>query len=78
MPVNLSIKNAPDRVVRKLKKRAERNHRSLQGELMAIITEAAEKPPAITLEELMERARRRGLPTRSEAAEIIRADRDSH
>ena len=78
MPVNLSIKNAPDGIVRKLKKRAERNHRSLQGELMAIITEAAEKPPAITLEELVERARRRGLSTRSEAAGIVRADRDSH
>ena len=78
MPVNLSVKNAPDRVVRKLKKRADRNHRSLQGELMAITTEAAEKLPAITLEEFMQRTRRRGLPTRSEAAENIRADRDAH
>jgi plasmid stability protein len=55
MPVNLSIKNAPEKVVRKLKKRAERNHRSLQGELMAIITEAAERPQPLTLKELVER-----------------------
>ena len=40
MPVNLSIKNAPDDVVQRLRERAARNHRSLQGELMAIIEEA--------------------------------------
>ena len=41
MSVNLSIKNAPDEVVAALKLRAKQNHRSLQGELMAIIEEAA-------------------------------------
>ena len=41
MPVNLSIKNASDEVVAALKLRAQQNHRSLQGELMAIIEEAA-------------------------------------
>ena len=40
MSVNLSIKNAPDQVVERLRQRAERHHRSLQGELMAIIEEA--------------------------------------
>ena len=40
MPVNLSIKNAPDDIVRRLRLRAERHHRSLQGELLAIIEEA--------------------------------------
>ena len=29
MPVNLSIKNVPDYVVERLRKRAARNHRSL-------------------------------------------------
>ncbi len=77
MTVNLSIKNAPEKLVRKLKKRAERNHRSLQGELMAIITEAADKPQPITLMELVERGRRMGLSSPSEAAAIVRADRDS-
>ncbi len=77
MPVNLSIKNAPEKIVRKLKQRAERNHRSLQGELMAIITEAAERPQPITLTELVARARRRGLSSPSEAAAIVRSDRDS-
>jgi antitoxin FitA len=40
MAVNLSIKNAPDDVVQRLRERAARNHRSLQGELMAIIEDA--------------------------------------
>jgi plasmid stability protein len=53
MPVNLSIKNAPDDVVARLKDRATRNHRSLQGELMAIIEEAVTLTPKrpLTLEE---------------------------
>jgi len=41
MSVNLSIKNASDEVVAALKLRAQQNHRSLQGELMAIIEAAA-------------------------------------
>ena len=43
MPVNLSIKNAPDQVVQRLRLRAERHHRSLQGELMAIIEAAVQE-----------------------------------
>ena len=45
MPVNLSIKNAPDDLARRLRERAQRNHRSLQGELMAIIEEAVHPRP---------------------------------
>jgi Arc-like DNA binding domain len=41
MSVNLSIKNASNEVVEALKSRARQNHRSLQGELMAIIEAAA-------------------------------------
>jgi plasmid stability protein len=41
MPVNLSIKNAPDGLVRQLRESAGRHHRSLQGELLAIIEAAA-------------------------------------
>lgn len=40
MPVNLSIKEVPDAMADRLRARAERNHRSLQGELMAIIEQA--------------------------------------
>ena len=46
MPVNLSIKEVPDALAERLRKRAARHHRSLQGELMAIIEMAAiEEPP---------------------------------
>lgn len=44
MPVNLSIKNVPDALAAKLRKRAARNHRSLQLELMAILNSAAGNP----------------------------------
>jgi plasmid stability protein len=41
MPLNLSVKNVPETLAKKLRERAERNHRSLQGELMAILENAA-------------------------------------
>lgn len=41
MPVTLTIKQVPDRVADKLRLRAAASHRSLQGELMAILEEAA-------------------------------------
>lgn len=37
---NLSIKNVPEPLAEALRQRAERNHRSLQGELMAILEQA--------------------------------------
>jgi len=40
MGVNLSIKNVPEELARQLRERARRHHRSLQGELMAILEEA--------------------------------------
>ena len=45
--VNLSIKGVPEAFAEGLRRRAQRNHRSLQGELMAIIEQAvAESAPA--------------------------------
>ncbi|RYF17893.1 MAG: Arc family DNA-binding protein [Comamonadaceae bacterium] len=41
---NLWIKDVPEGVVEALRQRAARNHRSLHGELMAIISAAAEPP----------------------------------
>jgi antitoxin FitA len=76
MPVNLSIKNAPDYVVRRLRARAERHHRSLQGELLAIIEAAAEEECRATPADVLAEIRRLGLHTPSEAAALIRADRD--
>ena len=40
MSLNLSIKGVPENLAERLRARAERNHRSLQGELMSIIERA--------------------------------------
>ncbi|WP_196242408.1 FitA-like ribbon-helix-helix domain-containing protein [Azospirillum oleiclasticum] len=77
MPVNLSIKNVPDELAALLRERAARNHRSLQGELMAIVEAAArERPGTMTIAELRQEVRRLGVSTPSESAAIIREDRD--
>lgn len=44
MAVNLSVKNVPEALAARLRRRAERNHRSLQGELMVILEAAASEP----------------------------------
>ena len=44
MSVNLSVKNVSETLAAKLRERAERNHRSLQGELMAILEAATSDP----------------------------------
>jgi antitoxin FitA len=78
MSIDLSIRNVPKTLVRKLKQRAGRNHRSLQGELMAIITAAVEEQPRATAAEILRQTRALGLASRSVSAEIVRADRDAH
>ncbi len=45
---NLSIKNVPDELLDKLRKRASRHHRSIQGELMALLSAAVESQPSGT------------------------------
>jgi plasmid stability protein len=44
--VNLSIKDVPDHIAQRLRERAARHHRSLQGELMALVEQAAQLPQA--------------------------------
>ena len=77
MPVNLSIKNAPDDLVELVRERAEKNHRSMLGELLAIIETAVRNPPAsrLTPHEILERAKALGIRT-SSSVEIIRKMRD--
>lgn len=76
MPVNLSIKNVPDALAERLRRRAARAHRSLQGELMAILEAAAQAGDRLTPAEALRRVRELGLETRGEAASIVRGDRD--
>jgi plasmid stability protein len=76
VPVNLSIKNAPDDIVQRLRDRASRHHRSLQGELMAILEESVREPAPLTPDNVLKEVQRLALQTPSEAAKLIRADRD--
>jgi plasmid stability protein len=76
MPVNLSIKDVPDETAAQLRDRASRNHRSLQGELLAIIEAATWERPFKAVE-LMKEIRKLGLRTPSESTQWIREDRDS-
>jgi len=82
VPVSLSIKNVPEEVVEKLRLRAQRNRRSLQGELLEVIEKAADETPALTIEQLYERAKARGLSSKAgDSVRIIRkmrADRTRH
>lgn len=76
MSVNLSIKNVPETLARKLRARAERNYRSLQGELMAILEEALSAGTGLAPHDVLRHVRRLGLRTASEAARMVRQDRD--
>lgn len=75
MPTNLSIKNAPDELVDRLKRRAARNHRSLRGELLAILDEVVRLEGPLTPAAILEETRRLGLSTPRESAAIVRKDR---
>lgn len=78
MPVNLSIKNVPDELADRLRERAERSHRSLQGELMTILTEAiSQQTERWSIEEVRRRVGALGLQTPAEAASMVREDRDA-
>ncbi len=74
--MNLSIKNVPDEVVQRLRERAARRRRSLQGELLSIIEEAVRSKQELSPAELLAEARSLGVRTPAESAAIIRADRD--
>jgi plasmid stability protein len=76
MSVTLSIKNVPVELVKRLKRKAAMHKRSLQGELLAILDEAA-SPTRLTVDELWQEARRLGPPTRGDSARIIRKLRDA-
>ena len=73
--VSLSIKEVPEEVARLLRRQAERNHRSLQGELLHIL-ETAVRPRPFKAEALAARIRALGLQTPAESVTIVRKDRD--
>lgn len=83
---NLSIKDVPEDIAAALRQRAAKNHRSLQGELMAIVEAAARElppPPAACsgFAEAAARFRARypdAIHDPVGSAAIIRAMRDTH
>jgi antitoxin FitA len=78
MPVNFSIKNVPDDVAEALRRRAAKNRRSLQGELLVILEESAARDEDYTPAQLLGKIRSAGLRTPSESARFIREERDAH
>lgn len=74
--MNLSIKNVPEPVVKRLRERATRLHRSLQGELLHIIEIAAAEGAPGDVAGVVAEVRRLGLTTASDSVAIVRAARD--
>ena len=77
MPKTLSIKNVPNDLVDRLRRRARHNHRSLQGELLALLEESLGANEILTPGEVLARVRDMGLRTPAESAGMIRVDRDA-
>ena len=77
MPVNLSIKNVPEEIAEKLRRRAQRHHRSLQGELMSILKQSVYEEQYLSPSELLMEIRASDLRTPDESAAFLREDRDA-
>lgn len=77
MPVNLSIKNVPDELANQLRRRADAAHRSMQGELMAILEAALDDRPPMRPREVLARLKALDLNTEREAAADVRRERDA-
>jgi len=77
MPVNLSIKNVPEDLANRLRERAAKHHRSLQGELLAILEETLSKDEVVTPSQLLSKVRELELHTASDSAPWVREDRDA-
>jgi antitoxin FitA len=76
MSVTLTIEDVPEETVRRLRRRAARHHRSLQGELLAIVEEAVGPSRVLTPDEILSQVRRLGLSTPAGTAAMVRDDRD--
>jgi plasmid stability protein len=76
MPVSLSIKDVPEEILQRLRARAQRNHRSLQKELLAIVEVAAFGEDELSVDDLVQHVRELGLSTPDEATGWIRELRD--
>ena len=73
--MNISIKNVPEPLVDQLRRRAKKNHRSLQGEVMALLEEAV-APERVIMKEARRRLTDLGYQTGAESKGMLREDRD--
>ena len=76
MPVNFSVKNVPDELAAKLRERAKRHHRSVQGELMVILEEAT-GPTKLSVDEAEWHLRASGFRTGDDSTNWVRELRDA-
>ena len=77
MAVSFSIKNVPDHLAEKIRQRAAMNHRSLQGELMAILHECVQKERVLQPLDVLSELEQIGLKTPKEAVRFVREDRNA-
>jgi len=75
MAQTFSIKAVPDDLATRLRQRASRNHRSLQGELLSILEAAVAEKSALTTIDVLARVAQLGVKTPSEAVAMQREDR---
>jgi len=74
--VTLSVKNVPADLAKRLKERAQRNNRSLQGELLAILDDAGQGQ--LSLSDVAAIAKRLGIKSdKNESTQWIREARDA-
>lgn len=74
---SLTIRNIPGSVLARLRDRAQRHRRSMQGEIMAILEIAtAELQVRMRPREFLQHVQKLGVRTPAESAAMIRADRD--
>ncbi len=71
----LNIKNLPDRLHRKLRDRAKREHRSVAQEVIHLLTAAVDEAPPLSI--LALRGLGKDLWTGIDAAEHVARERDS-
>ena len=76
-PASLTIRNIPAPVLARLRERAARHRRSMQGEILSMLEIAAAGPAApMGAGDLLRQVRSWGVSTPAESVQMIREDRD--
>ena len=75
--LSLTVRNIPRPIFERLRDRAARHKRSMQGEILAILEVAAsDQAVRRTALETLQHVRSLGVATPAEAVEMIRVERD--